>query len=109
MCLFVSNRRTSTPHSEADGAEEKHVMTGTGTTILAFDTKTERTVHKGSCIGEYKHLSSDELFTLCGNETRTGTGNGTGSNGNKYVVQKCSYWSETVPRTCPSPVAVPCE
>ena len=55
MRLFVVNRRTSTPHSEADGSEEKHVITGNGTTILAFDTKTERTVHKGSCMGEYKH------------------------------------------------------
>ena len=49
-------RRTSTPHSEAD--DEKHV-TGSGTTILAFDTKTERTVHKGSCIGEYIKVMSN--------------------------------------------------
>ena len=52
MRVFVFYRRTSTPHSEADGTEEKHVITGNGTTILAFDTKTERTVHKGSCMGE---------------------------------------------------------
>ena len=55
MRLFVFYRRSSTPHSEVDGTEEKHVITGNGTTILAFDTKTERTVHKGSCMGEYKH------------------------------------------------------
>ena len=62
--MFVYDRRTSTPHSEADGTEEKHVITGTGTTILAFDTKTERTVHKGSCIGQYKYPVFSDSYCI---------------------------------------------
>lgn len=55
-CAYVcmSDRRTSTPHrdSESEGDEVRCKEHGsTGVTVLAFNTRLERTVQRGKCLG----------------------------------------------------------
>ena len=46
------HRRTSTPRSEDNDQLTCKDHTG-GIVVLAFNTKTERIVHRGTCLGEF--------------------------------------------------------
>ena len=52
--LFIHDlfRRTSTPRCEDDDHLSCKDHTG-GITVLAFNTKIERVVHRGTCLGRY--------------------------------------------------------
>ena len=63
LTLCSLYRRTSTPRSEEDDQSTCKDHNG-GISVLAFNTKTERIVHRGTCLGRYKMLIYKQTATL---------------------------------------------
>jgi hypothetical protein len=52
LTIVVFFRRTSTPRRDSEGSDHQCKDHTGGIVVIAFNTKTDRTIHRGTCLGK---------------------------------------------------------